>query len=92
MAVFVVGKKYYDWTNPDDKKRYQGLKLHVVDELENPKSGKLVDTVKVSDMSPVYPLADSIPFGSLVTIVYDKYGRPQDFIMKSSPDGQKSGK
>ena len=34
---------------------------------------------------PIYPMAIGFPFGAVVTPIYNKYGKVDDFILKSVP-------
>lgn len=88
MALKVVGKKYYDFTNKEGQ-RVQGLKLHCLQEHPTPDEGYLTELVSVGISKPIYSQADSIAFGSIITPVYNRYGSLQDIILVSMPDDKK---
>lgn len=91
MALKLMGKKYYDYTN-DKNQRYTGVKLHCIQELSTPQEGFLTETVSVGSQKPIYYQCDTLPFGSVFTPVYDRYGRIQDIILKSLPEDAPAGK
>lgn len=94
MALIYLGKKPYTWTNPDTKITYSGIKMHCMQELPSPGEGYLTDVVKIPVNSAIYPTAESLPFKTVFTPVYDRYGRIADIIVKSYPDenGKNPGK
>ena len=69
MAFIITGKHMYDFTN-DKNQRFTGVKLHCLQELSSPTEGQL---------------AIGFPFGAVVTPIYNKYGKVDDFILKSVP-------
>lgn len=80
MAMILTGKRYYDFEN-EKKQRFQGLKLHCVQRNMAQDQGYLTELLGVGSSSPIYPLADSLKFGSVITPVYDKYGRVTDIVL-----------
>lgn len=91
MALKVVGKRYYDFTN-DKNQRFTGVKLHCIQEFSTQKEGFLTEVISVGSDKPVYPIADELIFGTVITPVYNRYGRIDDIIVKSLPGDEASGK
>ena len=91
MALKLVGKKAYDYTN-EKVDRYTGIKVHCVQEHASPLEGYLVETISVSSTKPIFSQANEFPFGTVFTPVYDRYGKIQDMILKSLPEDKTSEK
>lgn len=85
MALKLMGKKTYDYTN-DKGIRYTGIKLHCIQQYSTPQEGFLTETVSVGTSKPIFPMADGFEFGTIFTPVYDKYGRINDLILVSLPE------
>lgn len=85
MALKLVGKKSYDYTN-DKGVRYTGIKLHCVQQHATSQEGFLTEIVSVGTNKPIYSQANEYAFGTIFTPVYDKYGRIQDLILVSLPE------
>lgn len=84
MALKIMGKKYYDFTNTE-KQRFTGLKLHCIQECASPTEGYLVEVVSIGSNKPIYSQVDAFPFGTVITPVYNRYGKIEDIILKSLP-------
>lgn len=88
MALVITGKHIYDFTN-DKGQRFSGIKLHCVQELPSPTEGRLTEVISIGIDKPAYPMAAGFPFGAVVNPVYNKYGKVDDFILKSLPEDDK---
>ncbi|MCI9438646.1 MAG: hypothetical protein HFH85_16090 [Lachnospiraceae bacterium] len=84
MALKIMGKKYYDFTNTE-KQRFTGLKLHCIQEFPSPTEGYLVEIVSIGSSKAIYTQVDSFPYGTIITPVYNRYGKIEDVILKSLP-------
>lgn len=84
MALKLVGKKAYDYTN-EKGQNYTGIKMHCVQDRPSETEGYLVETISVGTNKPVFATADDLPFGTIFTPVYDRYGRIQDIMIVSLP-------
>lgn len=91
MALKLVGKKAYDYTN-DKGDRYTGIKLHCVQEVASPVEGYLTEVIPVGSTKPIYSQANEFPFGTVFNPVYNRYGKIEDFILKSLPGDKASEK
>ena len=84
MAFIITGRHMYDFTN-DKNQRFTGVKLHCLQELSSPTEGQLTEVISVGSDKPIYPMAIGFPFGAVVTPIYNKYGKVNEFILKSVP-------
>lgn len=85
MALVLMGKRYYDFTNDKDQ-NFKGVKLHCIQEFESQQEGTLTEVISVNTRHPIYHVADQLLFGTVFTPVYNRYGRMEDIIVKAEPD------
>lgn len=89
MALVLLGKKYYDYTN-EKGQRFQGVKLHCIQQNSTPAEGTLTEVVSVGSNKPIYATVESFPFETVITPIYNRYGRVDDIVVVSYPgDGKK---
>lgn len=88
MALVVLGKRGYNFTK--DGQTFIGVKLHCREEFPAPDVGYLTEVLSVGDRKSIYHTVLSLPFGAVITPIYDKYGKIQDIIVKSLPEEDKS--
>lgn len=88
MALVLMGKRYYDFTNDKDQ-NFKGVKLHCIQEFSTQNEGTLTDVISVNSRSPIYHIADQLEFGTVFTPVYNRYGRMEDIVVKALPEAGK---
>lgn len=88
MALRVLGRKHYDYTN-EKGQRYTGVKLHCVQVNSTPEEGFLTEVVSVGSSKPIYPVAVSLPFESVITPIYNRFGKIDDIVLVSRPGDEK---
>lgn len=80
----VVGRRGYEMKNDDGV--YTGVTLHCIEAGPTPESGRLCVKVSIGTRKPGYEKACSVPFGSVITPVYNRFGKTEDIIINSTPD------
>lgn len=93
MAYVLEGKREMSFTGQDGK-IISGVQLHLVQQFSVNSAdikGRLVEKEFVSANKPCYALAEQIPIGSIISVVYNKRGKVDDLVLVESPsDNPKS--
>lgn len=89
MAYVYLGKKPYKFTNKEDGVVYTGIRMHCIAEVPAPGEGQLTEVFSIGTNKSGFANADSLPFGSIVNPVYNRFGKVDDIIVISRPDEKK---
>lgn len=83
MGMKIVGKKKVDYVNRDGRK-VEGVSLNIIHDSGdvNNVDGQFVETVFCSAKWTNYASILSIPLGSYVDITYNRYGNPENIIVR----------
>lgn len=87
MAFILEGKREMSFTGTDGS-QISGVQLHLVQQFSVQSkdiSGRLVEKEFVSANKPCYTLAEQIPIGSVITVIYNKRGKVDDLVLVESP-------
>lgn len=85
MALKLVGRFESEFEAQDHSGKIRGVNLHCIETEEDPRGGLRVERLYIHERRPGYLTSQGIPFGSIVTPVYNRYGKVDDLIWKS-PD------
>lgn len=81
MALVLVGRVKSDSPSREDpKRRIIGVNLHCIQDVVDPEQGQTVERLYVYETKAGYKKAFTIPFGSFVTPVYNRFGKVEDII------------
>lgn len=86
MALIIKGRKNIDFHNKEGE-HIQGVKLHCIYQESSPTEGQLCELIFVGINKPIYPTACQFPFGTVITPVYNRNGKVDDFILRELPAG-----
>lgn len=80
----VVGRKKYSFASKDGG-LVTGVSLHCLEKAADPSEGEVALTLSVSSTKACYGTVLSVPFGSEITPVYNRYGKVDDILLKPNP-------
>lgn len=86
MALVVLGRKTYNFTDSKSGQQVQGVKIHCREQYSTPDNGYLTETIGAKIQYPLYQALMSVPFGAVITPVYNKYGSATDIIIVSESE------
>lgn len=82
MNMKVVGKERVDYPSKKTGKQVTGISFNcVMDTNDQRFEGMRVDTVFVSSKSPMYEQCASIPVGSEISVMYNRYGSVESVLL-----------
>lgn len=84
MALILAGRNESSFKGSDGN-QVTGITLHLLEDIPDPVNGTHVERFYIHEKKPGYETAKTIPFGSVITPVYNRYGKVEDIIWKT-PD------
>jgi hypothetical protein len=87
MGKEIVGKEKVDYVSKKTNNPVVGLTLHCVsDQVSRERfEGREVDTIFISNKSPMYDQCAAFPVGSRITVQYNRWGSVESVVL----DGKK---
>lgn len=73
MTKKILGKQRIDYFSKKSNKQVTGVSLHVVGE-DSRVEGMAVETIYVSEQSPMYAQVVEYPLGSEILVSYNRWG------------------
>lgn len=88
MALVIKGKHAYNFKNKENQ-QISGIQLHCLQQHPSPTEGYLVEVLSIVWTKPIYPMAEQLPLESVITPIYNKYGKIEDIVLVSKPGDEK---
>lgn len=87
MAFILKGRHDYNFKSKDGN-QVSGCQLHLIQQNAT-SEGFLVEQVSIPVTKPAYTIAVQLPFESVITLVYNKYGKVDDILLVGKPGDEK---
>ena len=82
MKKKIVGKQKVDYVSKKTNQPVIGITLHCESETNDDRfEGTQVETIFISNKSPMYNQCVSFPIGSVVTVMYNRWGSPESVLL-----------
>ncbi|AXH73577.1 MAG: hypothetical protein [Inoviridae sp.] len=85
MALKLVGRHESEFVAKDGSGMIKGINLHCVDTEEDPVHGSRVERLYIHSAKPGYESSKGIPFGSILTPIYNRFGKVEDITWREAP-------
>lgn len=86
MGKEIVGKEKVDYVSKKTNNPVVGLTLHCVSDPVSRErfEGREVDTIFISNKSPMYDQCAAFPVGSKITVQYNRWGSVESVVLDNA--------